>query len=208
MLRALTTAIVLALVTAGSPSTADARPSISTLQIKDTAVTASFVSVDDTGCIETRVHVTASNQMQRVSPPGSRTATAQTVLVITRIDVCAALPLFVGDGLAEVQTLQVAPNLRTATVSGIVPVTDQEGVVHQFAVNLTWTATGPATRTHNHEIARDEELGVIISGVRGTHVPAVATGSVLGLGENWTPEPSQTAEILSGSGVITIQRTR
>jgi hypothetical protein len=60
-----------------------------------------------------------------------------------------------------------------------------------------------------HEIFRDEDLGLFInSQVRGKIAPAVATGAVIGLGENWTPEESTSAEILTESGgVVTIERT-
>jgi hypothetical protein len=93
----------------------------------------------------------------------------------------------------------------TATVM----VLDSEFNTHLFTVALSWTATGPAVRNHDHEIFRDEDLGVFInSQVRGKIVPAVATGAVIGLGENWTPEPSTSAEILAqSSGVVTIERT-
>ncbi len=99
--------------------------------------------------------------------------------------------------------------LSSATLTATVPVVEEATFDPiPFTVNLTWTAIGPTVRTHFHEQFRDREAGIFInSQVRGWLAPAVATGTVVGLGENWTPEPSISAELIKqGAGVVTIQR--
>jgi hypothetical protein len=164
--------------------------------------------VDSTNnCIETAVNVVASQGMQKFSP-GQKTTTIGTELIITRIDACTGLLIFIGDGSAAVHSLRVAGQLRTATLTATVPYCGRGGH-HASLHGEPHLAIGPAVRNQEHELFRDEDLGLFInSQLRGKLVPAVATGTVTGLGENWTPEPSTSAEILTQSaGVVTIERT-
>jgi hypothetical protein len=198
------------LLVVGWAADAEAQTAVSHLKIKGEAVNATFISLDSTDpCFETAVTVIASNAMQKTSP-GQKTRTTATELVISRVDVCAGISIFEGQGSAEVHDLRIAGNLRSATLTASVIVEDTAGDPVLFTVALSWTATGPAVRNHEHEIFRDEDLGLFInSHVRGKIAPAVATGAVIGLGENWTPEPSTSAEIMTqSSGTVTIERTR
>jgi hypothetical protein len=208
MLSSLRTAVCMALMIAGWAATAQAQTTASHLTIKGSAVTATFISLDPANpCIETAVNVISSHEMQKISPGSKKTTTIAVDLLITRIDQCTGVPLFVGIGSAagDDVNLEIAGDLRTATLAATGHVVDEESNTHHFAVNLTWTAIGEAVRNHEHELFRDEDLGLFInSQVRGQLVPAVATGTVTGLGENWTPEPSTSAEILTQSAGIVV----
>jgi len=207
MLSSLRTATCVALMTVGWAAAAEAQTTASHLKIKGDAVHATFFSVDPTNCIETTVFVISHETTRKVSP-GQKTTTIATELVVTRFDVCTGLEIFFGEGTGAVTNLRIAGNLRTATVTDTVAVVDNAGSTHLFTVNLTWAAIGPAVRNHEHELFRDEDLGLFInSQVRGKLVPAVATGIVSGLGDNWTPEPSTSAEILTQNvGQVIIER--
>jgi hypothetical protein len=75
---------------------------------------------------------------------------------------------------------------------------------------LSWKATAKAEFVHTKETFQDPELGIKITAQsRGRLAEAVATGMVVGDGQNFTPEASDTATIQKqNDGVLTIQKTR
>jgi hypothetical protein len=77
-----------------------------------------------------------------------------------------------------------------------------------FQVNLTWKATSAVETTKFREDFTDKELGIKIKTMsKSTMVQASATGTVTGLGENFPPEPSDSATIQqSNDGSHTVQR--
>jgi hypothetical protein len=60
------------------------------------------------------------------------------------------------------------------------------------------------------ETFRDKELGIMIkSTLKDRHAAAEATGTVRGLGQNFTPEPSESAELQTqNDGTIVIGKMR
>jgi hypothetical protein len=176
----------------------------------DTAV-AGFEAVDPQDrCIEYTVFVVASDLMEKESPTGQPSSTARTLLIVEQEDLCAEVLLLSGEGETPEHTFQVASNLRAATLTATVTVFDSISVqLVNFEVNLTWTAVGEPVNKHDTEIVHDTELGLhLVAQFRGRHAPAVATGTVLGLGLNFTPEPSTFAEIQTrNDGSILIQQT-
>src|SRR5439155_6932917 len=109
---------------------------------------------------------------------------------------CTGVLLF--DGMCETaaQSFQVAEDLRSVTLSAQVPVDDAvTRLTYSFQVNLTFQAIGAAEFLHSKEMFVDRELGIIVTQLVGFIAPATATGTVFGLGQNFTPEPSDTATI-------------
>src|SRR5262249_2506033 len=121
-------------------------------------------------------------------------------------DVCQNLVLFLGQGETAQQTLRIAGNLSSATLTATVTVFDVISTLpYTFAVNLTWTAQGPVETHNDHEIFRDASL-LINTQIRGSHAVAVATGTVVGLNQNLTPAPSISAELQTqNDGTVVIQ---
>jgi hypothetical protein len=149
----------------------------------------------------------ATQMVKESSGPKSGPAPS-VVLELIQLDTCTGVPLFVGTGDPVVLPFQIAGNLSSASFAGTVPVFDlQTFNLYNVDVNLTWTATGPAERHNDHDQFRD--AGIFFNTVTvGVHAPAVATGTVILLGKNLTPEPSDSAEIQTqNTGTITIETT-
>jgi hypothetical protein len=199
---------VLLLVSLGSPGGADT--TAARFSVKGDTAVAEFQTINPTNtCIHYFVSVVAADLMQRTSP-GGPTPNVGTVLVATLQDDCLGVTLFVGSGQAAQQSFQVAHNLSTATLTTTVSLLDViTGLSYTFDVDLTWTALGPPAPHHDTETFQDKEAGILIqTQLRGTQVDAQATGTVVGLGQNFTPQPSSSAELLAqNDGTVVIQMT-
>jgi hypothetical protein len=92
-------------------------------------------------------------------------------------------------------TLKVAGNASTATLAASIDVLNIiDGVSHTLQLNLTWKATEKPEFTNTKETFTDPDLGIKIkSKSRGIFGAATATGTVMGLGQNLTPEASEEA---------------
>jgi hypothetical protein len=210
-MKSLTGIVLLAawlLIGINSPGTADTTKSH--FKVKADTAVADFEAFDpDNACIENFVSVVASDGMEKVSPGGGPTSTVRTVLIVGQIDGCLGVTLFSGQGETPEQSFQFS--LSSATLSTTVPVFDSiSRQMYDFDVDLTWTATGAPVSHHDQETFRDKDLGIKIqTQLRGRHVPAVATGTVVGLGHNFTPKPSDSAELQTdNNGTITIEKTK
>jgi hypothetical protein len=203
------TCAALLLVTWAFPS--DAKTTASHFDLKgDTAVaTFDIVSASDP-CLENFVFIFASDEIQKISP-GQKSTTVRASLVVSQVDNCTGIPLLSGEGQPDMQVFRMDRNSATlATLTTTIPVFDfLTFQVYDFDVNLTWRATVPAERHHDHEYFRDRTAGILINTqVRGLHAPAVATGTVFGFGQNFTPEPTTNTELQTdNTGSVTIERT-
>jgi hypothetical protein len=176
----------------------------------DTAIAVFEGTSPTDACLRFFVSVTASDVMEKVSP-GPRTSNVGTVLVVAAQDTCEGVTLLSGAGETAQQSLRIAGDLSTATLSTTVTVFDTVSLnSYHFAVDLTWTAVGPVETHHDKEMFRDPSLGLLInSQIRGAHVEAQATGTVVGLDQNFTPQPSSRAELQTqNSGIVVIELTR
>jgi hypothetical protein len=207
--RSLMALVLASLLFATPMSVADA--TTSNFTVNGNTALATFEATDPfDSCIVFEVMIVASDSMQKVSPGGGKSATVGTVLLVTETDVCAGMVLFNGEGETAQQTLRFK-NVTSATLATTMQVTEiTTGQVESFTVNLTWNAAGPAVTETLNEKFRDRDLGIMVHiKVRGSHAPAVATGTVVGLGANFTPDLSDSAELESqNDGTLTVQMTR
>jgi hypothetical protein len=160
--------------------------------------------------LENLVFVAASDLVEKISP-GDRTPDVRTVLEVIQRDICTSLLLFAGSGETADHIFQVAGNLSSANLTASVMVFDiVTQLTSTFDVNLSWKATAKAEFVHTKETFQDPELGIKITAQsRGRLAEAVATGMVVGDGQNFTPQASDTATIQKqNDGVLTIQKTR
>jgi hypothetical protein len=83
------------------------------------------------------------------------------------------------------------------------------GTSSNFELNLTWKATSKATTTNTNELFKDRTVGIkVMTRSHSTMAEAVATGTVVGLGYNFTPKPSETATIQrQNDGTHSVQKT-
>jgi hypothetical protein len=210
------------LVGIGAPGGADTTKSH--FKIKGDTAVASFQATDPQDpCIESFVSVVASDLMEKVSPGGGPTSTVRTVLLVGLRDPCLDISTMSAEGETPEHTFRIAHDLSSATLRATVPVFNLSDLQwYTFEVDLTWTAQGEATRHHDKETFRDKDLGLkITSHLRGKHAEAQATGTVVAvevpltplpavqLGQNVTPEPSDTAELQTeNNGTIIIEKTQ
>jgi hypothetical protein len=189
-----------------------AATTIENFHLKGNTVTAIFEAFDPQDpCLLNFVSVFASDQIDKVSPGGKKsTANVGTILTILQRDVCTDTPLFEGVSLPASHSFQVAGDLRSATLSAEVPVLNTvTSLVTTFQANLTFQATTASEFLHAKETFSDPELGIkLMSQSVSWIAQATATGTVVGDGQNFTPEPSDSATIQKqNDGTLLIQKT-
>jgi hypothetical protein len=190
--------------------TANAANTVTNFRLKDETATAMFQAGDPLDpCLESLVSVVASDDIEKVSP-GGPTPALRTVLVVIQRDACTNTVLFGGQGDTTNHTFQVASNLGSATLTATVPLEDAVStLVFPFQVSMTWEATGKPQFVHFKETFQDPEVGIKITArSRSTLAEATASGTVFGLGQNHTPEASDSATIQKQfDGTLVIQKT-
>jgi hypothetical protein len=188
-----------------------AATSTSNFRLKGNTVTATFEAFDPADpCLLNLVSVTASDVVEKMSPGGKKGGTPGTVLVIIQRDVCTDTDLFNGVGGPASHNLQVAGDLKSATLSAQVPVLNTVTfLTTTFQVSLTFQATTASEFLHSKETFSDPELGIKITSQSVSWIAqATATGTVVGDGQNYTPEPSDSATIQKqNDGTLIIQKT-
>jgi hypothetical protein len=175
-----------------------------------------FAVLPDDPCLRNLIFVAGSRLMEKTSPSGSPNQTGRTVLVVRQTYLCdPSAPIIIFDGEGEdttTQTLKVAGDLRSATLTATVTVLDTISLrIVDFHISLTWKALAKPEFQQTKESFRDPDTGLfILSQSRGFVAPATASGTVMEAGgQNLTPMPSISAELASqNDGILVIQRTR
>jgi hypothetical protein len=183
---------------------------VTKLRVTGDTLTALFDANDPANpCLEHFVFVSASDRIQKVSP-GDSTPDVGIVVEVIQQNICTGVPLFIGEGTTEHPNIDIAPQLKSATLTATLPVFDTVFTQSvSFTVHLVWTATGKPEKVNAKETFRDRELGIMIKNdTHSTQVPAIATGTVFGNGQNFTPEASDTATIAKqNDSSLTIEKT-
>jgi hypothetical protein len=195
-------------------SAATATTTVTNLRLKGDLATALFRSTSADGCVETFVSLQAGDVIEKVSGDGKTTSGRVTIFVV-QTDVCqedGPIVFFVADGESRNITFQVAGNASKATLAASIEVLDGiTGLLYTLQVNLTWKATEKPEFTNTKETFTDPDLGITIkSKSRGIFAAATATGTVMGLGQNLTPEASEEAETniqRAAEATLTIEKT-
>jgi hypothetical protein len=188
--------VVLTLLWAVAPA-AQAGTTVATFRSKGDTLTANFSTVDrDNSCLLSFVSLTSADLIEKIRPDG-RIETVRTMLTLIRVDTCRGDLLFSGAGTTSASVVTVAANLSSAELTATVSMLDdRSGATSDFQVNLTWEATTKAVTSNFTDSFKDKDLGIKVKGhFQGTMREAVATGTVFGLGQNLTPEPSDSASI-------------
>ena len=163
-------------------------------------VEAFFSNTDPSGCVVTQIGMFARNDM-RHEPPEPGTTESLLVLSIYQVNDCTGEQLLFAEGYTWLDEgdLQVSKKLQSATLNATVNLEDA-GAAGNFDVDvdLTWTATEPATRSSSHSHL-DQRDCKIISHWRGMSRFADVTGTVSVGTTNFTPETG-SGSIFSGKG--------
>jgi hypothetical protein len=201
--------VVLTLLWAVAPA-AQAGTTVSTFRSKGDTVVATFMAVDrDNSCLVSFVSLTSADLIEKIRPDG-RIETVRTMLTLIRFNSCAGDLLFSGSGTTSTSVVTVAANLSSAELTAAVSMLDDlTQTFSDFQVSLTWEATTKAVTSNFTDSFKDKDLGIKVkSHFRATIREAVATGTVFGLGQNLTAEPSDSAMIQrQSSGFQQITKT-
>jgi hypothetical protein len=176
---------------------AQATTTVSYFRVKGDTGVALFSGVEPSNeCVLNFAAVVAADIIEKDRQSG-KTLNLKTTVAISQVDTCVGELLFLGEGVTDISTFQVASNLSTATLTATVPVTDVlSRSTANFEVNVTWQATSKPTTTNVVESFTDKALGLKVkSSFHGRVAEAVATGSVVGLDRNFTLLPSDQATI-------------
>jgi hypothetical protein len=201
---------------------ASARVTVDVFMSRDKNLSANFTS--DTTCNNisgiTSTDIQWAELTQKIN--GVTQNFSNVVLAIRYQNACSGDDLIMTGIITDVNGsgihVSVKPDLASGHLDGVVHVaTDPDAPVPpnqaNLAVNLNWTATGPATKTVNRSRTRDGGV-VMINNFTATSRPAQASGSVSGTltlanGKkkfvNLLSDPSFQASMSKGaSGSVTI----
>jgi hypothetical protein len=129
---------------------ADARVEIAKFKIRDKSLEAVFDSAD--GCFVATTTLKFTSSITQTSGPPVVTPPLTTVEVAYS-NGCTG-EFFILTGGTNNQVVNIAPDLSSATLSAVVPVTD--GLVNaNVTVNARFTANGPLERAKDHTITRE-----------------------------------------------------
>jgi hypothetical protein len=146
----LVSAILLAAAVTFPSRSADARVEVAKFQIRDKALDAVFETADGCFVATTTIHF-ASSVTQTSGPPV--TTPPLTLVEVAYSNGCTG-EFFDLTGGTNQQFVQIAPDLSSATLSAIVPVTD--GVINaNVTVNARFTANGALQRVRDQSVTRD-----------------------------------------------------
>jgi hypothetical protein len=164
--------------------------------LKGPLVNAVFAGTDPSGCVETDVFVSANSGTEQDHP--GTTAYGVASVSIYQYDACTDTTLLQAVGLNDALRpgeFQVSKQLDWASLNSTINVMDIDtGNSFDVDVNVDWTGTSDTTR--NHSNTNDIYPGChIIDRWKGSGRDAVASGLVTGGIMNFTPDPSQGAEI-------------
>jgi len=179
---------------------------VEVLKTTDRASRAFFQSFDaSTGCIETDVFL-VTGFVKQSSPPDPSTSTPLTTVVISVGDNCQGVSLMSAQGATDAFDYTSSNDLQSSHLSGNVPMVDfQSGRTFSVALNIDWAGDGPLVRDVSHFHQKTD--GFIVNAISvSTFRTAVATGTILEGTTNYSPTPSQAAQIeVELDGQVTIQ---
>ena len=149
-----------------------------------------FGTVDETGCIETFVHVAA--QDGKVKVDGKPEVQSIATVHIEQFNHCTTEFLVLAFGLAALapDEFVIDNKLNQATLTTTIVVEEFiTGTTVPVDVNVTWTGVGVTSTFKDH--FQIKEPGFKFNRhAMGAFRDAQATGTVIGMGINFTPEPA------------------
>jgi hypothetical protein len=185
---------------------ATANAAATTTHVRDKGTFALFVSTN--GDIQTITQVFTSSLRENSSGSGGPTTSPVTSVLVLQVNTATQQVLLNTLGSTSDHVLDIAHDLSSASVQATVEMFDVVNeTIFSVAVDVSWASTGePVTE---HSVIRFSESGIRVTAVfKGTQQAAVASGTVTGLSMNFTPTPSDTAQIQDNKtdSVVTIEQ--
>jgi hypothetical protein len=198
--------VVLAFVLVARSAPAEARTVVELTKVTGTGLIAEWFITDTENDTSTFLNIITTLNATVQPPQGA--AIVEPLLVVS-------INQSLGDGTVLIEgfadttnfVLTVDKDLKNANLQASLEFQDvANGVNFPLTVNMNWVGTRPFN-DHSHLNIRDFDGLRIIENFKGRHRQAIATGSVEGLGIEFTPVPSSTAEIQTNrSGTVTIEK--
>jgi len=165
---------------------------------------ASFYSSSPDGCISTYVGVSAGEDVGQ-SPPGPSSPQSFAAIYIDQFDYCTSTGLISASGYTDAPAFQMDNFLTSATLNATINVFDYvSNTWFAVAVDMDWTGTGDLNRGNSHSHYQSPDCTFNYQS-NGTWRSAEASGSVSMDTTNFTPNPSQYADLSSSkSGQVSI----
>jgi hypothetical protein len=180
------------------------------IQLQGQGASASFLSVDASGCIATDVFVQFGDSSTK-SPSESVAEVVMASMFISQFDSCTGVQLLLafpqGDIPISSEAAQISKKLDFALLTASVNLIDTiSGQEISPEVNLTWTATSdPPSRTNSHFHFLGSRF-ILNSNSQSFSRAALVKGSVLLNSINITPQPTQGTLESARAGQIQIFR--
>jgi hypothetical protein len=168
---------------------------------------ATFLSTDPSGCIESVFEIFGSEERLKDEQPGAPSTTGFALVIVTQVDQCTGT--FLGDLVGEITsdaiTFDVTGNLTAATLQATIPVLDSNtGDELQMTINVTWTGFGPIFPTkENVRLKTPELLQIFHSKAKIREADTSGTASLDG--ERFTLEalsPGQFGRVKRGTLIV------
>jgi hypothetical protein len=166
---------------------------------------ASFSTFDETGCIHTFVRLFA--QDGRVKQDGRPEVESMAIVNISQVNDCTYefLLLAIGFTALAPDEFVIDKKLNQATLTTTIVVEDTIiSMTFPVDINVTWTGIGETSTVKEHFQIKEPGLKENFR-FMGISRGAQASGTVTGLGTNFTPEPTTIANMRAEtSGDVTI----
>lgn len=170
-------------------------------KFKGYSASAFFSTTDPTGCIVTGGSVFVFENISH-SPPGPGSSSADVLVDFFKSDICTNTILMSASNTApaEIQTLQVAGNLDSATVIATAPMFDYvSNTAFTLAVDLTWTGASSRGQQNSQYKLNFQGCHINLKNNSGFRF-AEASGTVSDGTTNFTPSPSTQGTIFLAKG--------
>ena len=198
-IRGALTILSLGLLVLGPHSLASAASTaVDVENLRGPLVNAWFTSFDASGCIETDTFVTATRSTDQ-HLPGRGTTTGIGAVSIFAYDACTDTSLLQAVGQTDTlgpAELQFSNRLDQAALHTTITVMNIEtGATFDVAVDVDWVGTSDITRDHSNTNDRYPGGCHVLNRWKGSGRDADASGVVSDGVTNFTPGPSESAEI-------------
>lgn len=168
--------------------------------------TATFISTDGTGCVESVFDIFGADERVNDEQPGAPLTTGFALVVVGQFDQCTGTDLgqIVGEIRSDAVVFESTGNLKTATLQATIPALDSTGAEVEVTVTVTWTGFGPIFPEVNKVRTKTPDLLQIFRS-KATIREATTSGTASIGGETFTLEPlapGQIGRAKSGSLVV------
>ena len=154
-----------------------------------------FSTFDETGCVETFVYV--AGQEGKVKQDGKPAADSTVVVNILQFNHCTGeylLDAFGFDTLAP-DDFVIDKKINQATLATTVLVGDfVSGASFPVDIHVSWTGVGETSTVKDREKVNEPGFKLNYR-FMGTFRQAEASGTIIGMGMNFTPEPAFSADM-------------